>query len=143
MVNGVYSTESHRMSFPHIDMEKRTNDNFRNRMQPNHHKERSLMEQLPIDMIKSFPTCDPLHLLDLGIMKRLLLVWTHGDKQYNGKWLKAQTEKFNKDLIALNKQTKPIEIHRSVRGLTDLKFWKGTEFRSFLLYYTEKVCLYL
>lgn len=31
--------------------------------------------------------------------------------------------------------SKPMEIHRAVRGLTDLKYWKGTEFRSFLLYF--------
>lgn len=37
-------------------------------------------------------------------------------------------------LKEFNKQ-KPKEIHRSVRGLKDIKFWKATEFRSFLLYF--------
>lgn len=36
--------------------------------------------------------------------------------------------------MQLNSQ-KPREIHRSVRKLNDLKYWKGTEFRSFLLYF--------
>lgn len=30
---------------------------------------------------------------------------------------------------------KPKEIHRAVRGLDSLKLWKGTELRSFMLYY--------
>lgn len=65
------------MCFPHIvktdeDREKwlRTDESFRNRLQPNHHSEYSILEQLPIDMIRSFPTSDALHLLDLGITKR-------------------------------------------------------------------------
>lgn len=157
MTGGIYSIERKRMSFPHINDVKRTDDNFRNKMQSQHHKKRTLLEDLPIDMIKSFPTCDPLHLLDLGLMKRflysfnftenthvtvffllalsrLLRSWTGGAKGYSGKWTKVQIEQINKQLIALNKY-KPIEIHRSIRALSVLSFWKGTELRSFLLYY--------
>lgn len=70
MTKGEYSLSTKRMSFPRIDAEIRTNANFRDREQPAHHKETSILEELPIDMIKSFPTSDPLHLLDLGIMKK-------------------------------------------------------------------------
>lgn len=31
-------------------------------------------------------------------------------------------------------ETRPSEIHRSIRTLNDIKYWKATEFRSFLLY---------
>lgn len=66
-----------KMCFPRIaetDVERanelRTNDRFRARFQPGHHKEFSILENLPIDMISGFPTSDALHLLDLGITKR-------------------------------------------------------------------------
>lgn len=61
------------MSFPRVD-QLRTDHNFRfpqrgNDAETNHHKEYSILQELPIDMISSFPTSDPLHLLELGIMK--------------------------------------------------------------------------
>lgn len=77
MAQGVYS--QHRMSFPRVAItdnerqrELRTDSNFRSRFQPTHHnvQERTILEELPIDMIKSFPVSDSLHLFDLGIVKR-------------------------------------------------------------------------
>lgn len=64
-----------RMSFPRTDAGPRTDDNFRN---PNekekaeilHIKEYSILQELPIDMVKSFVVADPLHLLELGNMKK-------------------------------------------------------------------------
>lgn len=77
MIEGVYSRSKSKMCFPRIitcdrerNAELRTDIRFRNRYQPQHHTEYSALERLPIDMIRSFPTSDSLHLLDLGIMKR-------------------------------------------------------------------------
>lgn len=77
MAEGVFSHRLHKMSFPRIAIteeqrkhELRTDDLFRNRYQPKHHQSRSILEDLPIDMINAFPTSDALHLFDLGIMKR-------------------------------------------------------------------------
>lgn len=65
---------------------------------------------------------------------RLLLVWKCGDTEFGKIWQKREILEINKLLLQLNDQ-KPKEIHRSIRTLNDIKFWKGTEFRSFLLYY--------
>ncbi|KAL0130398.1 hypothetical protein PUN28_002220 [Cardiocondyla obscurior] len=46
-------------------MPLRTDATFRNRFDPVHHKMDTPFEKLPIDMIKSFPISDSLHLLDL------------------------------------------------------------------------------
>lgn len=78
MAQGVYSYTLRKMSFPRIAItdderlkELRTDSNFRNRLQPeHHHKIRSILEEIPIDMIKAFPVSDSLHLFDLGITKR-------------------------------------------------------------------------
>lgn len=68
---------SHRMSFSKIPVTNeervrflRTDAQFRSRFQAEHHREHSILENLPIDMIKSFPSTDSLHLLHLGNMKR-------------------------------------------------------------------------
>lgn len=70
LVQGKYSKISHRTYFPHYDCQPRTNQSFRQRNQPQHHNKLSPLEDLEIDMIKDFPTSDPLHLLELGVMKR-------------------------------------------------------------------------
>lgn len=64
-----------RMCFPSTDAEPRTDANFR---QPDenidaeklHIKEYSILQELPIDMVKSFIVADSLHLLELGNMKK-------------------------------------------------------------------------
>ncbi|KAB0803680.1 hypothetical protein PPYR_00650 [Photinus pyralis] len=131
-VVGEYSHESHRMSFPRTDLPRRTNNSFRERTDPDHHKEDSTpLEDLPIDMIKDFPVGDSLHLLHLGIMKRCLIGWREGKFKKHSKWSVHDT-----DLITnfLHRCKMPKEIHRAVRGLDTLAFWKGVEFRTFLLY---------
>lgn len=77
MAQGVYCRTLRKMCFPRIAItdderqkELRTDANFRDQYQPEHHHIHSILEELPIDMIKSFPTSDALHLFDLGIMKR-------------------------------------------------------------------------
>lgn len=72
MTRGEFSKVGRCMTFPRADAQLRTDINFRDRSQPTHHKERSIFEDLSIDMVRCFPTSDPLHLLDLGIMKRYI-----------------------------------------------------------------------
>lgn len=77
MIGGKYFRCASRVSFykvPSTDQERerelRTDVRFKERFQPAHHREYSLLETLPIDMIKHFPISDSLHLFDLGLMKR-------------------------------------------------------------------------
>lgn len=64
-----------RMTYPPNGAEPRTDANFR---QPNannpaeflHIKMRSILQKLPIDMVKLFIVADPLHLLELVNMKK-------------------------------------------------------------------------
>lgn len=58
------------MYYDGTNFELRTDTDFRARKQPMHHKERSILEELSIDMVKAFVTSDPLHLFELGILKR-------------------------------------------------------------------------
>lgn len=65
---------------------------------------------------------------------RCLTVWMEGAINYESKWSKNQIRQIDVLLKSFN-TNKPKEIHRSVRGVTDIEFWKGTEFRAFLLYF--------
>lgn len=123
------------MSFPRTTFLKRSNESFRLRTQTEHHCEhRSIIEMIQgVDMVKDFPTSDPLHSVDIGIMKKCLLRWFEGTKTYKTYFRKNIIDKINLHLMKIRREM-PTEIHRSIRDLGCLKFWKGTEFRTFLLY---------
>lgn len=121
------------MSFPRTDDVLRTDTSFRNKFQSSHHREYSILEELPIDMINDFVVSDPLHLLELGVMRRKMDIWINGSKHFDFKWKKAEIEQLNRMLQFINGEM-PTEIHRAVRSIDVIKFWKGLEFRTFLLY---------
>lgn len=133
-VQGEFSKQFRNMSYPCIDATRRTNETFRQRKQPEHHKDVSPFEELiNIDMIKAFPISDPLHLLHQGVMKKLLLRWIGKVKGYSRKWSKLIVDSVSKYLLETNKQM-PSDIHRSLRSLNDISNWKGVEFRTILMY---------
>lgn len=83
-------------------------------------------------MVNDFPVADCLHLLDLGVMKRLLIGWRDGNfAKLVTKWRSQQIDEV---MIFLNKCKLPSEIHRSVRGIDCLAHWKASEYRTFLFY---------
>lgn len=59
--------------------------------------------------------------------------WIEGDKLIRRQWNEASILHINTILSKFN-ATRPKEIHRKIRSLNHIKFWKGTEFRTFLLY---------
>lgn len=130
---GEYNREFRNVSFPNIDARRRTNQTFRDRMEPNHHKKDSPFENLEIDMVRAFPTSDPLHLLELGVMRRCLYRWVFGAKKYVNKWSKARIDMASRLLKQCQKEM-PSDIHRAVRTLDSLRHWKGLEYRTILLY---------
>ncbi|XP_055547361.1 uncharacterized protein LOC129731407 isoform X1 [Wyeomyia smithii] len=82
-------------------------------------------------MIQDFVVADQLHLLELGIMKRLLTGWRDGNLGFAGKMSAYQIQ----HLSAMIESVKlPKEVHRKMRGIDCLAFWKGTECRTFLNY---------
>lgn len=129
---GDYSYVSNTVIFPKLDCPKRTDADFRDRKYEGHHKCDSPLLKLGIDMIEQFPIGDSLHLLHLGIMKRLLFGWRDGTFRKTGtKWASKTFVEINSFLLRCKM---PREIHRAVRGIDCLPHWKGTEYRTFLLY---------
>jgi len=122
---------NHRMVFLNENASLRTNNNFRNRENEDYHVSVSPFEDLPVDMINDFPL-DYMHLVCLGVMKKLLHLWLKGHQILR---LRAiHIDELSKDLIMLKKYI-PIEFARYPRGLNEVDRWKATEFRMFLLYF--------
>lgn len=139
MICGTFSKEYRVMSFPKLDCPIRTDENFRQRNDTPHHKPEFQNQILKIehlqgfDMIKDFVTSDPLHLLELGVTKKCILRWKEGTKSYKKIFKKPTLNTINQFLSRANIE-RPSEIHRSIRPLDVVRSWKGTEFRTFLMY---------
>lgn len=131
-----------RMSFPSSIGEKRTDSSFRNREDPLHHTsypgEIGPLEKLEIDMIKNFPP-DYLHVCCLGTMKKKLLMLTSKLKipmdPCRGRIFAKTNLVGILQATGVCQSSQPSEINRSIRLLSDVCHFKGTEFRHFMIYY--------
>ncbi|XP_055381857.1 uncharacterized protein LOC129612336 [Condylostylus longicornis] len=130
---GKYDRNGRHMSFPRINCALRTDSNFRLMTDIDHHKEISPLTNLPIDMVEDIIVADSLHLFDLGIMRKCLYGWVNGNYNFRTKFSGKDIEEISNLLEKFNFY-KPKEICRAIRRLNCLKMWKGTEFRTFLLY---------
>lgn len=119
-----------RMLFLHADAPSRSDDSFRRQENSEHHKHRSPFCDLYLDMINDFPI-DYMHLVNLGVTKRLMLAWICGP-------LKSQLSSSQIDTISMNllklQSYMPKEFARRPRSLQYVRMWKATEFRQFLVY---------
>ncbi len=109
----------------------RTNESFRSRSNPQHHKFDTPFLSLEIDMIWQFPL-DPMHCVDLGVTKRLLVkVWKEGSR--SSRLSQGQLARISNFNVAISSFF-PTQFNRKPRALDEVKLWKATEFRTFLLY---------
>lgn len=74
---------------------------------------------------------DYMHLVLLGLVKKLIWLWILGPPGI--RLDQDKINRINKRLQYL-RNTKPSEFNRRPRSIRDFKNWKATEFRSFLLY---------
>lgn len=94
-------------------------------------KGKSPLLALEVGLVSQF-VLDPMHLIYQGIMRRLLLLyWIEGKRPY--KISKLSISKISNLLLLVKKHT-PVDFHRKIRPLNDVKRWKALEFRFFLLY---------
>lgn len=119
-----------RMTFPNINSPLRTDSSFRCRANADHHTGSSPFLDLPVDMIDFFPI-DYMHQVCLGVAKRLLLCWTCGGKKV--RLSHSQQSQIDQRLNAFRSSVTN-EFSRKPRSLSELKYWKATEFRTFILY---------
>lgn len=119
-----------RMTYPDINAPKRTNASFRTQSQPEHHNVDSPFLELAIDMIIYFPL-DYLHTVCLGVVKRILYMWRSGDTR---SMIGSQCWEIISERLILISKFQPSEFQRKCRSLQEISNFKGTEFRSLIMY---------
>ncbi|KYM97711.1 hypothetical protein ALC62_11613 [Cyphomyrmex costatus] len=121
-----------RICFPNVDnLTLRCDAEFRQKHQKNHHVGTTILESiLDFDMIHSFPL-DYMHLICLGVVKKLLMFWVYGNP--STKLSYNEICNISKSLLNLACNM-TAEFNRKPRSLCEVKRWKATEFRQFLLY---------
>lgn len=127
--------ENNVMCFPETNFEKRTDQSFRDRCQPEHHIGDSLIERIPnFNMVDNVPI-DYMHCILLGVVKRLLCNrkygWVFGKPPY-----KLSATVINLINIKLRGMQRyiPSEFSRKTRSIVESKRYKATEFRLLLIY---------
>lgn len=121
-----------RVCFPNLNFVERTDQDFLNKIQEEHHIGDTILSTVPnLGLVTDVPL-DYMHLICLGVVKKLLVqYWCCGKPPY-----KLPYRNINRISNNLNMCAKyvPAEFSRKPRDLTEVKRWKATEFRQFLLY---------
>lgn len=128
---GKYCHTAGTVVFPQTNAPPRTNEKFRNKEYPEHQRNETPLIHLPIDMVEDIIVSDALHLLELGVMRRLLNGWRTGSMTKRAKWSTTDKAEISSFLIKIRF---PKEIHRRMRSLEFVSLWKGLEYRNFLNY---------
>ncbi|XP_042144299.1 uncharacterized protein LOC121834650 [Ixodes scapularis] len=134
---GTFSESCRKVILPEVSSPLRTDESFRKQDQEGHHHRQSPLVELQIGMVSQFPL-DYMHLVCLGVMRRLLLhYWVRGRPHRSKLPPRAQTS-ISTMLMKLQRHT-PREMARKPRSLHELERWKATELRNFLLYFGPAV----
>lgn len=111
----------------------RTDEEYIRCLDEDHHKEgRSPLSMLPIGMVSQVPF-EYMHLVCLGVMKKLLSAWIYGKysrlSKLSGRSIHIMCTRLNN-----LKEYCPSDFARRPRSLDICSKYKATEFRQFLLY---------
>uniref|UniRef100_A0A4Y0BCY6 Transposase domain-containing protein n=1 Tax=Anopheles funestus TaxID=62324 RepID=A0A4Y0BCY6_ANOFN len=130
-VNGRRHPRSRAVTYSGINHPPRTDAEFRQGIYVGHRVGNSpLLDLGCFDIVKDVLVGDKLHLIDLGVTRKLLQGWVYGMRGA----IKWSDQTFLRISSFLKSITLPSEVNRKLRGLDDLKYWKGSELSSFLLY---------
>ena len=111
--------------------EKRTDENFRNMSQPEHHIGKTPLLKLKIDMVNCYPV-DFMHQSG-GLMKKILECW-FGTRKTNYR-VPTRTRPIINQRIRIIKKCVPKDLFpRRIRTLDNMKYYKYTEIKQILLY---------
>ncbi|XP_055640812.1 uncharacterized protein LOC129778130 [Toxorhynchites rutilus septentrionalis] len=125
---GQYCHTSRTMIYPDLNAPKPMDEMFREKKYQCHQVLDTPLAKLPIDIIEDVIVADSLHLLELGVMRRLLNGWRTGSLTSKLKWSTFEKNEISKFLCSI---TFPSELHRRMRSLEFISLWKGLEYRYF------------
>jgi hypothetical protein len=122
---------SNRVIFDEINALRRTDEGFSSRADDDHHIGNSPLEDIPgTRMVTDFPF-EYMHLVCLGVMRKILLAWLKGN--LNVRLQARKVEMMNERTMGISNHI-PCEFARKPRLVRDILRWKATEFRTFLVY---------
>ncbi|XP_022164968.1 uncharacterized protein LOC111029998 isoform X1 [Myzus persicae] len=132
-IDGDY--QKNRVCFPYSNRKStlRDHNSYINMVDEDYHTSESpsvLAKLNDFDLVKSFPL-DYMHLVCLGVMKKLLLLWKSGPLKI--RLPSRDIKDLSKSLLALNTDISSDFVRKS-RSLFEVGRWKAVELRFFLLY---------
>lgn len=119
-----------RICFPDMDT-LRTDEDFILNNDLEYHQGVSPLIDIPQFGAVSNVPIDYMHLVCLGVVKKLVYLWFHGTPTVR---IRSHSEKIISNRLKDVRQEIPSEFQRKPRQLNEFKFWKAVEFRTFLLY---------
>ena len=122
---------NYRTTFPEVNAALRNDTQFDEMADVNHYTGLSPFRQINIGLVSQFPL-DYMHLVCLGVVKRLLTLWVKGPLE--GCRIGASCVRRISDSLLHMRQYLPKEFLRKGRSLHEVDRWKASEFRQFLLY---------
>lgn len=134
-----------RVCFPNLECTKKTQDDLINKTQRLHHSNDDQTTEIlnipGLDIVRTF-SLDYMHVVCLGTMKKILMLWKGGDnlgRDVNQQKLNPSLMKAISERLLSVKYSIPNDFARKPGSLEELPRWKATEFRLFLLYIGPKV----
>lgn len=118
-----------KMTFPEVNADLRTDAAFNEMRDVDHHKGPSPYHDTGVKLqIVSQFLLDYMHLVCLGVVKRLMLLWMKGPlgtrfSSYMNNEVSEMLKSFKKHI--------PREFSRKPRSVAHIDRWKATEFRQF------------
>ena len=129
--NGVWKGK---VTFPEIGACLRSDVDFDEMKDENHHLQNTLSPlcNISLGIVSQFPH-DPMHLVYLGVVKRLIWSWIKGPVVNKCRIGANNVQRISNCLLSCHRYL-PREFPRKCRSLLDMDRWKATEFRQFILY---------
>lgn len=114
-----------RMTYCDLDAEPRTDASYNNQEQAEHHMGISPLQEIGTQMVSQF-RLDPLHLVYLGVFKRLMQLWLVGVGNFRLHWTVVNA--ISDQLMTLAASL-PCDFNRCIRELKYFAKFKATELR--------------
>lgn len=130
VVHGSY--ESSRVVLTDVSAAERNDEKFAKNVYADTHQEAvSPLTMLNVGLVSCF-VLDYMHLICLGVTRRLIHFWVKGTKKL-GRLSSTLINLISVDIVKL-RGAMPSDFARKPRSIKDMERWKATEFRQFLLY---------
>ncbi|CAK8697393.1 unnamed protein product [Clavelina lepadiformis] len=121
-----------RVCFVNTNCIRRSDVDFVLQSDPEHHKGHSALTDFGVGMVSHF-VLDYMHLSCLGVTKRLMTWWKGVRRQRKAKLSSDAIARISMKVVQM-KPFIPMEFNRKLRPVSDLPYWKASEYRLFMLY---------